>query len=494
MENRTPINDAGISNLVVPAEVAHNPNLSAKDGYVFALIDGLSYNEFGYCYASNNYIGKYLDYHPRSVSRSISKLEENYYIETEIIQKSDGKTVRKIYINHDYPKIYAEMLRNHYKKVTKPENDEKKIIKGRNENKETPPPSQKCEDPLHKNVNGGFTKMSRNLDSTYRNNDIESVQNPRKDSGTLTFGKSERKVNRKVKRKKPSKSMNDKVKEKAQNKAPKSKNSNNAAKGSKDDTDLLDLWNRQPNLRSHKNPTSDVYKQCLKKLKTLRTGKLSQIVKSNELKNGVFAADIPTEWAKTAWKKKDIAKAIKNLNEWCKEGNYPKKKDWLKKLSLDAAIYNPRTGTSVLLSAFKNGVQPLFNPYEKLQDEKEKIIFEDFSKFFGEPTEIRKQQQLIELTQSFSGARERHNLAWVRHDREWDNGLSSDNGISANSIYLVRQYINYLKGKDSSNISEFKLRANASPQSLKIDGFVFNKFREDYRYHWNVDPVKASLD
>ena len=347
-------------------------------------------------------------------------------------------------------------------------------------------PNKKCE---------GKDSPKTSVHNQTPSNQTSSYENHKNDfPSTLTFGKSERKVNRKVKRKKPSKSMNDKVKEKAQNKAPKSKNSNNAAKGSKDDTDLLDLWNRQPNLRSHKNPTSDVYKQCLKKLKTLRTGKLSQIVKSNELKNGVFAADIPTEWAKTAWKKKDIAKAIKNLNEWCKEGNYPKKKDWLKKLSLDAAIYNPRTGTSVLLSAFKNGVQPLFNPYEKLKDEREKTIFEDFNKFFGEPPEIRKQQQLVELAQNFSGAREQHHLAWVRHDREWDNGLSSDNGISANSIYLVRQYISYLKGEDSSNISDFKLRANASPKSLKIDGFVFNKFREDYRYYWNVDPISGPID
>ena len=491
MKNRTPINEIGIPNYVIPAEVFHNPNISAKDGYVFSTIQGLTCNEFGYCYASNNYIGKCLDCHPRSVSRSISKLEENYYIETEIIQESSGKTVRKIYINHDYPKIYAEMLRKHYKKITSPENDEKKIIKGRNENKKTTPHSQKYEDPIHKNVNGVLTKTARNLDSTYRNNNIENHKN---DSPRTTFSKSSgRKVNRKVKRKKPSKSMNEKVKEKAQNKAPKSKNSNNAAKGSKDDIDLIELWNRQPNLRSHKNPNSDVYKQCLKKLKALRTGKLSHLITSNELKNGVFAADIPTEWAKTAWKKKDIAKAIKNLNEWCKEGNYPKKKDWLKKLSLDAAIYNPRTGTSVLLSAFKNGVQPLFNPYEKLKDEREKTIFEDFNKFFGEPPEIRKQQQLVELAQSFSGAREQHHLAWVHHDRLHGNGIDEP-GYAANSIFLVRQYILFLKGKNPPNISGFKLRANASPQSLKMDNFVFNKFREDFRQYYDVDPIKASLD
>lgn len=283
--------------------------------------------------------------------------------------------------------------------------------------------------------------------------------------------------------------MKDKVKARANNKTPTKKNKSKPKYETKPNLDLIHVWNEQPNLRSHKNNQSKVYGDALKKLEHLRRGILHKIISQDEIANGTFANGLPTDWPKVEWKKKDIARAIKNLNEWCKEGNYPENKDWIKKLSLSDAIYNSRTGTSALMSAYKNGVQPLFNPNRYLETEQEKKIYDKFEQYF-EATKSSTKKKIIELVKNLSGQREQYHNAWKQAWPE-DVGLG-DHVDPANSFYMINQYLSYLRG-EKLQVNDFKPRANISPLSLKTDGFPWKKFVEAFQLVYTAHPISGPV-
>jgi len=306
----------------------------------------------------------------------------------------------------------------------------------------------------------------------------------------------ERKVNRKKRKLSFKKSsMKEKTKQRANDKAPAKKN-NKPKFENKPNLDLIEVWNKQPHLRSHKNNQSKVYGEALKRLEHLRQGTLYKIVSQSELANGVFANGLPTEWPKTKWKKKYIAKAIKTLNEWCKEGNYPENKKWISSISLGDAIYNPRTGTSILMSAFKNGVQPLFNPRNYLHDERQAKIYERFEEYFG-ATKASTKKKIVELAKDLSDTREEYHRAWAQvnpQDYGFGDTDAKGNKISpASSLIMVGHYIKFLKGDEELNVNDFKPRANISPLSLKIDGFPWKKFVEAYQQVFNAHPIEGPL-
>ncbi|MBU5669627.1 helix-turn-helix domain-containing protein [Peptoniphilus sp. MSJ-1] len=77
----------------IPSKVLENKNLSDKAKILYGQINRLSSK--GNCWASNKYLGDLIDATPRTVTRLIKKLKDNYLIkiETEIIQ---GISQRKI--------------------------------------------------------------------------------------------------------------------------------------------------------------------------------------------------------------------------------------------------------------------------------------------------------------------------------------------------------------------------------------------------------------
>ena len=338
--------------------------------------------------------------------------------------------------------------------------------------------------------------------SAHRRESYEENQGYHK-NGTLNTSESVRVRKKRKKRKlspknddNPSPSMKDKVKQRANDKAPakKNKNSSKSKYEKKANLDLIEIWNQQPHLRAHKNSQSKVYGEALKKIEHLRLGTLYKIVSQSELKNGTFANGLDSDWPKTKWKKRDIAKAIKNLNEWCKEGNYPENKDWVSKISLGDAIYNPRTGTSTLMSAFKNGVQPLFDPKQKLDDEREAAIYDKFEHYFG-AVKASTKKKIIELAKDLSGQREQFRGNWrmVRDPEEYQFG-NNDRIDPGSSLITVNHYLDFLKGDERFNVSGFKPRANISPLSLKTDSYPWKEFCKDYAKIYGAHPIEGPLD
>ncbi len=486
----TSINPYGLPNIVIPAEVLFNDNLSAQEKILFGLIKNLAAGECGYCWGGNKYLALHLNISQSQITRCISNLEKNEYIFSEYLQNADGITRRRIYVNLDYTNIYKHTLQN---KLTEIKNKMKNETKINKPNSKSTPPRKNAEGGQQE-CEGGSAKTANELDS-----ELDSVINNHKNDYRMTKTLEsfrERKVNRK-KRKLSSKksSMKEKTKQRANDKAPAKKN-NKPKFENKPNLDLIEVWNKQPHLRSHKNNQSKVYGEALKRLEHLRQGTLYKIVSQSELANGVFANGLPTEWPKTKWKKKYIAKAIKTLNEWCKEGNYPENKKWISSISLGDAIYNPRTGTSILMSAFKNGVQPLFNPRNYLHDERQAKIYERFEEYFG-ATKASTKKKIVELAKDLSDTREEYHRAWAQvnpQDYGFGDTDAQGNKISpASSLIMVGHYIKFLKGDEEINVNDFKPRANISPLSLKIDGFPWKKFVEAYQQVFNAHPISGPL-
>gem|GEM_PF-5431557 len=118
--SQTPINSFGLPNIVIPAEVLFNDNLTWREKALFGFINNLAYNEKGYCWASNRYLSLCIGSRPDTVSTMLAKLQKEGYIilhyKTINDPISGTKQVRYIVINHDYPEIHAEMLQEAFGK------------------------------------------------------------------------------------------------------------------------------------------------------------------------------------------------------------------------------------------------------------------------------------------------------------------------------------------------------------------------------------------
>ena len=119
-KHTTPINPFGLPNIVIPAEVLFNPELSPRERILFGFINNLVANESGHCWASNRYLSRLIKVAPETISGMIAKLNKLDYITLEYEQRHDGVQIRKIFINRQYPEIYAEMVRKEHGKLVDP--------------------------------------------------------------------------------------------------------------------------------------------------------------------------------------------------------------------------------------------------------------------------------------------------------------------------------------------------------------------------------------
>lgn len=82
---------------IIPADVRYDNNIPPNAKILYAEITALC-NEKGYCWSSNDYFAKLYNVSKISISNWISKLEQNGYIETEIIYKEGTKQILNRYI------------------------------------------------------------------------------------------------------------------------------------------------------------------------------------------------------------------------------------------------------------------------------------------------------------------------------------------------------------------------------------------------------------
>lgn len=79
--------------IVIKDEIVEHKKLNSTDKLVYGVIKALS-NDKGYCFATNDYIGKRVNHSKSTISNTISKLKTLNYIKIETVNYQ-----RRIYIN-----------------------------------------------------------------------------------------------------------------------------------------------------------------------------------------------------------------------------------------------------------------------------------------------------------------------------------------------------------------------------------------------------------
>jgi len=82
---------------IIPANVRYDKEITPNAKLLYAEITSLC-NEKGYCWANNEYFANLYNVSKISISKWISQLEQNGYIETEIIYKEGTKQILNRYI------------------------------------------------------------------------------------------------------------------------------------------------------------------------------------------------------------------------------------------------------------------------------------------------------------------------------------------------------------------------------------------------------------
>ncbi len=466
----------GAPSIGTPAELLFNREVSPTEKQIFGFIQNLSQSSKG-CYATNAYLANLLGLNPQTITNAVSKLKKYKYItvETEI---KNAVSIRRIFINPEYPKLYLGLVKYVHDCLENREMIDERVLK-------------KLYPPIRENIPPYKETYNKDI-----NKDINKDMNESKDSYKRFSAKNvptkeinSRKRRRKQSTEKSPQKMSDKIKQKKQKQTSvKQKKQTSVQYEDNINKQLISLWNKQENLRTHKiSVTSKTYKNALKKLHLLRTGKIHSVIDFNNSRTD----SIPKELFSKKFTKIEIAKAIKNLNDWCKEGNYPAKKDWIKNLSLADAIFCAQYG-SPLLCAFHKGVTPINDPVSKLKTEQEIILYNKLIEFFAiikgkNALTLKLKQQIVDLLCSVKGLREQHSGNWSRFDPEMFGW-----GRTPNDTYsLIIDYLLFLQGKEFP--TDFAPNQNLTPSGLKVGNFVWKKFEKAYRDKYGADVISGPM-
>lgn len=94
-----------VKGIWIPIQIWESNNLSMTEKIVLAEID--SFEKAQGCFASNNFLGKFLGLTPGRISQIISRLKELNYISIEYIYRDDSKEIEKRIIKTNKKEIYG---------------------------------------------------------------------------------------------------------------------------------------------------------------------------------------------------------------------------------------------------------------------------------------------------------------------------------------------------------------------------------------------------
>lgn len=456
-------NRFGVPSIGIPAEVLFHPDLTSTERLLFGLIRNLAQSNQG-CYASNNYLGAFLQTGKQTITNGIANLKKHKFIIVKMETGGNNRTIRRVFINPDYPNIYRKMVAEIHDILTG-KNDLTSIKKF-------------MEEGIKKFI-GGHKKIS----SKDVNKDVILPKGK-----TLAFLQNavQEKIENRTRIRKTSAPTN-------------SEKSGKVKYKSKTTSELIKFWNSQPLLKGkHKEPTNNkpptkVYKKCTEFLHRMINGTLHKIVSEDSLSDGV-----DYEWFSKQWQIIEVKKAIQILNDMCKEGNLPVDKKWINKLSLHKAIFNPRTGTSALMKAFHVGIQPVYQPLQSLNTPEQKrayTILQTFFKDYLKKDNTNTHKQIVVLVQSLTGLREKNKRMWdlidkkeVRENPEKKNMASSGTVAS-----LVELYVDFLKGGREWT-TKFVVKDMLTPNGLRYRGYIWNKFKQACFDSFNMHPITGKTE
>ena len=108
---------------------------------------------------------------------------------------------------------------------------------------------------------------------------------------------------------------------------------------------LIDFWNQNPFVRSHKNTQSKVYLECMKRLSETKNGKLNNYPIDEEW---MVRTSLPLDWLTECWTDEIILTALLNLRKAFNKHCWPANKKSLPD-NFPNFVYNERTNKSWLV-------------------------------------------------------------------------------------------------------------------------------------------------
>lgn len=173
INKRTQINEFGLPNIVIPAEVIFNDNLTWREKGLFGFINNLASNQEGYCWATNCYLGRCIEVRPETISAMISKLHNEGYLTLEYETRYDGIQIRKVSIDLTYPQKYKKTLQEALRKIKSPIKHILKTPKGKNENQ------------LSKTLSNIESNIENDIETSLSKDNVMDSENPFND--TISF-------------------------------------------------------------------------------------------------------------------------------------------------------------------------------------------------------------------------------------------------------------------------------------------------------------------
>ena len=104
--------EIGIPSIGIPGEAFFNYNLTDNEQKLFGLIRNLSQSKRG-CWASNRYLGGFLNKNPQTISNAIQNLKKYKYIlikNVKIVGPLSEHIERQIFVNTKYIEIYRPLM------------------------------------------------------------------------------------------------------------------------------------------------------------------------------------------------------------------------------------------------------------------------------------------------------------------------------------------------------------------------------------------------
>lgn len=443
-------NESTIPGIYIPGEVLYNPELTLTEQKLFGMLLNLAKTDKG-CWATNKYLSSLLGIRQQTVTNGVSKLQKYGYLKVEFRTKFKyGKQItnRFIFINENYIKTYtplANYLNDCFVNAYCIDFEKVKMILK-----------------LIFKKDGGISTDDggyHQIDNEYKNL-LKYFNNESKDSfNAFSSEKAETKRKRKRKKKTLESTPEQKIKY-IENKS------------------LVEYWNEQPNLRTHRIDLNNPSKTFIKSLELLNKMQKGKLFKRSQLHDDMLF-NVPEDNYVKPYSVLDIRQAIKTLNDWHKPGNQPVNKKCLQGLSLPDAIRNDRNGTSFLIQALYKGVQSVYDPLKGLSEEEQKA-YKLMEEFFLE----YKKMETLPNTLS------KQILKWIEDSKKITN-----RPINAYTSMIVSA----LRKKRSENFNDYlfnelnlKLFTVMTTKALYPGANTFEKIKDAFKHTESIDLLTES--
>ena len=104
MSNNSEIEIRQVKGIWIPIQIWESEDLSMPEKIVLAEID--SFEKAQGCFASNNFLARFLKLTPGRISQIISRLKELNYISIELIYHDNSREIEKRIIKINKMKVY----------------------------------------------------------------------------------------------------------------------------------------------------------------------------------------------------------------------------------------------------------------------------------------------------------------------------------------------------------------------------------------------------